>query len=893
MSSTYEQSIPLEHVFAEVAAIPFAAEASLEVGLCAVEARMRSKRRGDAMSPTARVWRAVEPNLIAASAGLSIDQIVAIRDLQWFPSTDERVKLGSILVELAASVLERRGRVAVPRMPSTNSLALDSADLPGELLARRAWRWLSFALPPDLLLAALDVDSEGDPPVCVDGMPNPLRHQLADHGFAELHLHLGAALEFSHLWVGLLHALGAHSTPFTAFASPGAALDEGQLLGALGLRAALGRQVLGAFLASRGTGLRAFLREAQERSISARLGVSAALALQRALDELARGSVSHVEARRGHPELCALYQRIADLGRHRSLPRDPDELLLADPVAPYLHTLELGGASAEILLVREGLRYMRRNPSDGFFELLFWQMVRVRGLFYRHFVHRPLTPGLQMFRRTYERLAAARRFLPRELLVASALRLSGHGAGLRSLEVRTSPVASGTELLGALRAVDRALDRTRARDKAAGRIPTEFGLVLHFTKSRGGGAAEGTPSARRLDSEADPGRSRYRFADFYRLKRREALSIGWLLRRFPRSLEVLRGVDVSADELGVPNWVLSPLIDYVKRCAEAAARRLPGRADARSALRTSVHVGEDFIHLQSALRRIAETVHYLNLKEGDRLGHALALGLDASRWARGAGCLTVRREVRLFDLVWEWQWTAQGHVAGDGGRALHLADEIQRLSSLVFGSHLPPGVQVRDFVRFVEMLYSPRWLRLAGFPDGSVSVLEGCKETSAVLMHAYLTRSDVFERGGVTEIVNPGDDGPRLAALQKSLRRSIGARGIAVEMNPSSNLLVGNLADLDRHPFWLLRPPRQEAPEPSLAVCIGSDDPAVFATNLMQEYALVHDALVAGGLSTERAGEWIDRVRRSGLENRFTVTRSRRVLTEVVPAGEPRAEPLL
>ena len=91
-----------------------------------------------------------------------------------------------------------------------------------------------------------------------------------------------------------------------------------------------------------------------------------------------------------------------------------------------------------------------------------------------------------------------------------------------------------------------------------------------------------------------------------------------------------------------------------------------------------------------------------------------------------------------------------------------------------------------------------------------------------------------------------------------------------IEVNPTSNLLIGNLGDLRNHPLWRLRSPESKTAT-DLRVCIGSDDPITFATDLPTEYALLHDALVLAGLGADKADQWIDRARRTGLSSRFTL----------------------
>jgi hypothetical protein len=56
-----------------------------------------------------------------------------------------------------------------------------------------------------------------------------------------------------------------------------------------------------------------------------------------------------------------------------------------------------------------------------------------------------------------------------------------------------------------------------------------------------------------------------------------------------------------------------------------------------------------------------------------------------------------------------------------------------------------------------------------------------------------------------------------------------------------------------------------------VSVCVGSDDPLTFASDLRQEYQLLVDAMAMAGVSDEQARRWIERVRIRGLEGRFTV----------------------
>jgi hypothetical protein len=139
------------------------------------------------------------------------------------------------------------------------------------------------------------------------------------------------------------------------------------------------------------------------------------------------------------------------------------------------------------------------------------------------------------------------------------------------------------------------------------------------------------------------------------------------------------------------------------------------------------------------------------------------------------------------------------------------------------------------------------------------------------LLKKYLTDPRIFEHGHTVEWIDVTPEIDTMRSLQNHLRQTIASLGLVVEVNPSSNLLIGNIADLKHHPFWRLDPPLKIDDIPPVAMCIGSDDPLTFATDLRREYALVYESLVDGGLSAKEAWEWVDRIRATGLNSRFTL----------------------
>lgn len=879
--------LPLDHVEAELCAFPLASEASLE--LATIELLPFLKR------DTGRLWRGAERELLRAWPATGLDEFVALRDRLWFRGTEQDrdpapIALGSYLRRLANSFLRRSGTIAVPHVTQDPS-GLPVNDL--ESRARSLWRGLSFALPPDLFLAALDGDV--DPPCTVDLLQPVLARSLADRGFAEIHLHLGAALDFPLLWVATLRQIAELDCRPDAFASPGACLDEGRLLGPWLLRAALARYLLAEFLhSSNSSNFRDFVKKNRLDTV---LGVSELNVLVTALRELEQGRLREdrrFSARReGHAALRSVYRRL--VRPYRRFPDSPEEAWRVDPIAHLVPWSEKG-PTPEVGFVTKSLKYMesRSGDHDRFFTRLFWQTVRIRSLYYRHVVQRPLTPGLQWFIRAYGRMKAGRRLVSERLKIENALRLGSPESGLRSLEIRTSPEPTLNKTSALIQAVARAqrqqpqrTTETLLQREVSARRPSpasdqraELGLVLHFPRVRGGGWALGEPLAFWRGSHADPSYDSqrpgqgnptgYRYARYYLQQRRTARALSRFLESFPASLTVVRGLDLCTDETAVPTWVLAPLLRYVRDAGEAASRILRSSfGEEVPPLSTTLHAGEDFIHLLTGLRHVDRSIDRFHLRSGDRLGHALALGVDPEKWADRAGRIAMPREDRLFDLLWEWRCYARG--GGLTGRTETLRREIEIHSEAIFCKNIPP----RTLERFDDLLHDEFSLRFLGFPDGqshvSPSKLENPSEEHAWCAWRYLTSPDAFRRGREIIRVDPSKEKESLDFLQRELRKKVGTLGLTIETNPSSNLLIGHLGELQDHPLWRLRPPREMDGVAPLCVCIGSDDPLTFATRLPEEYQHLHDALLLAGYSEDEARAWIEAARRAGLDSRFTL----------------------
>lgn len=102
--------------------------------------------------------------------------------------------------------------------------------------------------------------------------------------------------------------------------------------------------------------------------------------------------------------------------------------------------------------------------------------------------------------------------------------------------------------------------------------------------------------------------------------------------------------------------------------------------------------------------------------------------------------------------------------------------------------------------------------------------------------------------------------------LQKILCQKLSRKGIVVEVNPSSNVAIGEVDKITDHQIYKLNRP---GGEDNVMVCINSDDPMVFHTNVSNELAYIYYGMLNNDVSRETALAWIDRIRECGVQSSF------------------------
>lgn len=164
-----------------------------------------------------------------------------------------------------------------------------------------------------------------------------------------------------------------------------------------------------------------------------------------------------------------------------------------------------------------------------------------------------------------------------------------------------------------------------------------------------------------------------------------------------------RGLDVAGDENALKIEWFAPVLRWLRSGFKFQLED----ERAGTGFHLSIHVGEDYAHPASGMRHIDETVRFCEMREGDRLGHALALGIVPKQWAARQGEMMLPLDEHLDNLVWLW------HHASVLSGVLPLAQQVLPLFE-------------RRIMRFWRL---SRWWQV---PDWMVEDDRGCNGKAAV-----------------------------------------------------------------------------------------------------------------------------------------------------------------
>jgi len=366
----------------------------------------------------------------------------------------------------------------------------------------------------------------------------------------------------------------------------------------------------------------------------------------------------------------------------------------------------------------------------------------------------------------------------------------------------------------------------------------------------------------------------------------------------------LYGIDACNEE----HYARPEVFAYLFRQARHANNRTSGAAikdKPLPRLMVTYHVGEDFFDITSGLRAIDEAITFLDLHHGDRLGHALALGIEPQiYYASKNQRLFIPRQELIDNMAWlgvtlrkyglfersleTWIHQLYREQFLYLYRSEGVFAEKDRLVSMetyvdawyLRGDHPKYYKNVAQHKMFeTSLLFAKPYELLKG--ERYEAIRYSNIQARQLIWH-YHYDENVRQKGAeIYELEIPQTYALVIRALQDAMLQEICHNGIAIETNPSSNYLIGTFRQYHTHPIVRFYDRGLTMPEtsPHAFVSINTDDQGIFDTDLENEYALMACALQN---AKDKNGEnlytasniiyWLDHVRKMGLEQSALLT---------------------
>lgn len=391
-------------------------------------------------------------------------------------------------------------------------------------------------------------------------------------------------------------------------------------------------------------------------------------------------------------------------------------------------------------------------------------------------------------------------------------------------------------------------------------------------------------------------------ADFkfrhYDLRKKNIWPIIWKFNRLRKENSIfdnVYGLDACNREIGCRPEVFAPYFRFAREQDTYLENDLFGERKLPK-IKITYHVGEDFLDILDGLRAIEEAITFMELKSGDRLGHALALGVDVKTWyTQKEMKIYLDRQDFLDNTVFLYNMLLvhqinypilQQNLKNDFYKNLKIIyPDLQEasISEYILSMQLrgdEPGIYLKWEQLLDNDAIEEDWKKL----DTDLAREARRSEMAVKLYYQYhydqrakYEGRKSIEQNITEEYINA------VAEVQEIICNKVARLGIGIECNPSSNISIGMTKNYIDHPILRFNHYNLNGMidngMPEMFVSINTDDLGVFDTNLENEFALMVCALQQekdenGKLKfqLEEIYRWINNIRRMGLEQSFKLS---------------------
>ena len=269
------------------------------------------------------------------------------------------------------------------------------------------------------------------------------------------------------------------------------------------------------------------------------------------------------------------------------------------------------------------------------------------------------------------------------------------------------------------------------------------------------------------------------------------------------------------------------------------------------------HAGEDFLDIVDGLRSVDEAILFLHLGDRCRIGHGMALGIDAAEYYERRHYTTILpRQYLLDQCIWLLMRSKELNVTVDSNIEALLLDKAEECYNDI-GYMLKPFNPKTYWHSMLlrgndpEFIYTnksqtlmTKWERTANVEDSRIHVAMGDKQAKD-LFHDYYYDADIKKMGMILVTHKwPKEIVRVVETMQEKMRSYVASKHIGIECCPTSNLKIGYIERYDHHPLITKFYPVLPKPNDTIIYSsINTDDRGVFYTSIYEEYSLIALAL--------------------------------------------------
>ncbi len=288
------------------------------------------------------------------------------------------------------------------------------------------------------------------------------------------------------------------------------------------------------------------------------------------------------------------------------------------------------------------------------------------------------------------------------------------------------------------------------------------------------------------------------------------------------------------------------------------------------------HCGEDFYHLISGIRTVYEGVVFLELKHGNRIGHATAIGIPPKRWREDIPeLLVVKQGEWLLNLIFAWIILSESNHDA----VLKIEQAMLPIAMKIFE---PEYCDVPVHVHSLSAFYDARMLDVSSlnevlesnngwFANAEEERVMEFREHRGVCglklyRHWLHDRYSISEQNKLIEVKRDFLDTDTLLLLQQRVQHLINKRNVVLEALPVSNVRISQYQDMRQHHIlrWMGVPGHALPGDEVMTVCIGSDDPGIFVSDIKNEFYHIFANLRGEGLTPDECMKYIKRLNHAG-----------------------------